>query len=155
MVGASEASKARDKLTKEIRESESLVCMIRFFEFSSRGFKSGVWRPRGMEKRFDLTGRKFFHGAEWDAFQAQAADLVAAKAFYLIAELREEQSDLPFLSMMHVNIEIRGVVAQPGIDQRSSLDFESFTFHDEAFHQQRETLCRERFFQNYVVTFYH
>lgn len=50
-------------------------------------------------------------------------NLIAAEAFYIVAERGEEEADFAFLAVMHVHVEIGGLIARTGMDERGSFDF--------------------------------
>ena len=108
-----------------------------------------------MEQRFYFAGSEFLHGSERNAFQAEATNLVAAQALYIVSKLREKEAYFPFLAMMHVHVEIRGVVARAGVDERRSFDFKSFPFDDNPFDEEWQSLGREWFLKYHVVSFHH
>ena len=108
-----------------------------------------------MEQRFYFAGSEFLHGSERNAFQAEATNLVAAQALYIVSKLREKETYFPLLAVMHVHVEIRGVVARARIDERRSFDFQSFPFNHNPFDKERQSLGREWFLKYHVISFYH
>ena len=92
-------------------------------EFEGRSFEGSPWCTRILKQQFHFLRGKFFHRAGGDSFQGKRPDLIAAEAFYIVAERGEEEADFAFLAVMHVHVEIGGLIACTGMDQRGSFDF--------------------------------
>ena len=90
---------------------------------------------RDDEEGGDLLGRKLFHAAQRNSFQAEGADLVAAKAADLEAERGEELADLALLAVVHVDIELGGAAVGLGVDEVGALDLEVLAVDDDAAQQ--------------------
>lgn len=108
-----------------------------------------------MEECLDLAGREFFHGAQRNSFQAEASDLVTTKSLHIVPQLGEEEPDFALFTVMHVHVQVGGVLPWTGMDEGCSLHFQTFAFDRDAFHQQRQAFGGKRFLKDDVVSFYH
>lgn len=91
--------------------------------FDGRSFEGSPRCTRILKQQFDFLRGKFFHRAGRDSFQGERPNLIAAEAFYIVAERGEEEADFAFLAVMHVHVEIGGLIARTGMDERGSFDF--------------------------------